>query len=108
MWKALKNRGKIAKSRMLAKLRRVAVKRQRMSEAADLHMMNFETRKVPLVFQQNTRAQRIIMRLDYGAARIVVVLPKRTSRQEGKRFALSNKDWIEERLHQLEIGRAHV
>jgi len=101
MWKALKNRGKITKTSLLARLKRASTKRRRMSEAADLHMMNFETRKVPVVFQQNTRAQRIIMRLDYGAARIVVVLPKRTSRQEGKRFALSNKDWIEERLHQL-------
>ena len=64
-------------------------------------MLNFPARKVPLVFKQNKRAQRIILRLDHGSSSIIVVLPKRTSRDEGKRFALSNKDWIEERLDQL-------
>ena len=72
-----------------------------MGEFSDMTMLNFDERKVPLVFRENRRARRIIMRLDYGAASVVVVLPKRTSRQEGKRFALSNKDWIEERLDQL-------
>jgi predicted metal-dependent hydrolase len=75
--------------------------RRRMGEFSDMTMLNFDQRKVPLVFRENRRARRIIMRLDYGAASVVVVLPKRTSRQEGKRFALSNKDWIEERLDQL-------
>jgi predicted metal-dependent hydrolase len=75
--------------------------RRRMGEFSDMTMLNFDERKVPLVFRENRRARRIIMRLDYGAASVVVVLPKRTSRQEGKRFALSNKDWIAERLDQL-------
>jgi predicted metal-dependent hydrolase len=72
-----------------------------MAEAVDLHLMDFETRSVPLVFQENRRARRIILRLDYGASRIVVVLPKRTTRHEGKRFALQNREWIQERLDQL-------
>jgi len=75
--------------------------RRRLGEFSDMTMLNFDERKVPLVFRENRRARRIIMRLDYGAASVVVVLPKRTSRQEGKRFALSNKDWIAERLDQL-------
>src|SRR3982750_4944856 len=70
--------------------------RRRMGEFSDMTMLNFDERKVPLVFRENRLARRIIMRLDYGAASVVIVLPKRTSRQEGKRFALSNKDWIAE------------
>jgi predicted metal-dependent hydrolase len=76
-------------------------KRRSMPEASDIHMLNFSTRKVPLVFKQNKRAQRIILRLDHGNSSIIVVLPKRTSRDEGKRFALSNKDWIAQHLDQL-------
>jgi predicted metal-dependent hydrolase len=75
--------------------------RRRMGEFSDMTMLNFDQRKVPLVFRENRRARRIIKRLDDGAASVVIVLPKRTSRQEGKRFALSNKDWIAERLDQL-------
>jgi predicted metal-dependent hydrolase len=97
MRKALENRGKL-KPRGRKK---TTVKRRRMNEAADLSLMSFSDREVPLVYQQNRRARRIILRLDYGASRIVVVLPKRTSRDEGRRFALSNKEWIEERLDQL-------
>jgi len=76
-------------------------KRRSLPEASDIHMLNFAARKVPLVFKQNKRAQRIILRLDHGNSSIIVVLPKRTSRDEGKRFALSNKDWIEQHLDQL-------
>jgi len=97
MRKALENRAKI-KTRKGAK---APAKRRRMNEAADLSLMSFAEREVPLVYQQNRRARRIILRLDYGASRIVVVLPKRTSRDEGRRFALSNKEWIAERLDQL-------
>src|SRR5262252_10908000 len=97
MPKALENRGKIRKAPRSKELGA----RRRMAEAADLHLMDFERRSVPLVFQENRRARRIILRLDYGASRIVVVLPKRTTRHEGKRFALQNRDWIEERLDQL-------
>jgi len=73
-------------------------RRKQLAKTADIQMLNLDMRKVPVVFQQNQRARRIILRLDYGAARVVVVLPKRTSRDEGKRFALKHKDWIEERL----------
>jgi len=97
MRKAPENRAKI-KTRKGAK---APAKRRRMNEAVDLSLMSFADREVPLVYQQNRRARRIILRLDYGASRIVVVLPKRTSRDEGRRFALSNKEWIAERLDQL-------
>ncbi len=91
-------------SEVLGARKRAAAKaraRRRIGEISDMTMLNFDERKVPLVFRENRRARRIIMRLDYGAASVVIVLPKRTSRQEGKRFALSNKDWIAERLDQL-------
>src|SRR5215470_17299942 len=97
MRKALENRGK-SKTRGRVK---ATAKSRRMNEAANQSLMSFADREVPLVYQQNRRARRIILRLDYGASRIVVVLPKRTSRDEGKKFVLSNKEWIAERLDQL-------
>ena len=95
MPKALENRGKIRKAPRPSG----TATRRRMAEAADLHLMDFEQRSVPLVFQENRRARRIILRLDYGASRIVVVLPKRTTRHEvsGSRYRTasgSKKDWI--------------
>ncbi len=101
MRKVPKNRENIALTKGSAKASDGRRKRRPMAEATDVHMLNFTARSVPLVFQQNQRARRIIMRLDYGSSRIVVVLPKRTSRDEGKRFVLSNKEWIAERLDQL-------
>src|SRR5947199_2890753 len=101
MSNTLKRQKKIATKGTGKKAGAGARGRRRLGEFSDVTMLNFDARKVPLVFRENRRARRIIMRLDYGAATVVVVLPKRTSRQEGKRFALSNKDWIEERLDQL-------
>jgi len=54
-------------------------------------------RIVPLLFEKNGRARRIIIRLDHGGG-IVVVLPARATKEDGRRFALSNKGWIQERL----------
>ena len=98
---ALKNRKKSDIDGAGKGAARASTPGRRMGEFSDVTMLNFDERKVPLVFRENGRARRIIMRLDYGKASVVVVLPKRTSRQEGKRFALSNKDWIAERLDQL-------
>src|ERR1044071_2397176 len=98
---ALKNRKKSDMNGAAKGAASVAGARRRMGEFSDVTMLNFDERKVPLVFRENRRARRIIMRLDYGKASVVIVLPKRTSRQEGKKFALSNKDWIAERLDQL-------
>jgi hypothetical protein len=53
------------------------------------------------VFRANKRARRIILRFDQGLGRIVVVLPRRTPLEEGRRFALSNKGWIRDRLELL-------
>lgn len=58
-------------------------------------------RRVPLVFQPNKRARRIILRLDHGEGRIVVVLPKRATIEQGRRFALLNRAWIRDRLDLL-------
>jgi hypothetical protein len=58
-------------------------------------------RRVPLVYQTNKRARRIILRFDHGEGRIVVVLPRRATLAEGRRFALLNKGWIRDRLDLL-------
>ena len=58
-------------------------------------------RRVPLVYQPNKRARRIILRFDHGQSRIVVVLPRRATLADGRRFALLNKGWIRDRLDLL-------
>src|SRR5260221_9970469 len=65
------------------------------------HLLAFDDRVVPLVFQSNKRARRIIIRLDHFHARVVVVLPSRATRDQGRRFALLNKGWISDRLAAL-------
>jgi predicted metal-dependent hydrolase len=65
------------------------------------HLLAFDDRIVPLVFQSNKRARRIIIRLDHFHARVVVVLPSRATRDQGRRFALLNKGWISDRLAAL-------
>src|ERR1700757_1381753 len=65
------------------------------------HLLAFDDRVVPLVFQPNKRARRIIIRLDHFHARVVVVLPSRATRDQGRRFALLNQGWISDRLAAL-------
>ena len=64
-------------------------------------MLAVDNRRVPLMFQPDKRARRIIIRVDHGNAGIVVVLPPRSTRDQGRRFALLNKGWIRDRLAQL-------
>ena len=61
------------------------------------NLLSVGDRAVPLVFEKNERARRIIIRVDHGGS-IVVVLPARATKEDGRRFALSNKGWIQERL----------
>jgi len=75
-----------------------------MDESQDAHLLSIADRKVPLIFKKDERAQRIILRLDYGASRIVVVRPKRTSRHTARSFVLENRSWIEERINELLDG----
>ena len=65
------------------------------------HLLAVDDQLVPLVFQPNKRARRIIIRLDQFQARVVVVLPARATRDQGRRFALLNKGWIADRLAAL-------
>ena len=64
-------------------------------------MLTVADRRVPLVYQTNKRARRIILRFDHGEGRIVVVLPRRATLEQGRRFALLNKGWIRDRLDLL-------
>ena len=61
------------------------------------NLLSVGDRAVPLIFEKNERARRIIIRVDHGGS-IVVVLPARATKEDGRRFALSNKGWIQERL----------
>jgi len=58
-------------------------------------------RRVPLIYLQNKRARRLIIRFDQGPSRIVVVLPSRATHDQARRFLLQNKGWIRERLDLL-------
>src|SRR5215510_827068 len=64
-------------------------------------VMTLKDRRVLVVYQSDRRARRIILRFDHGHGRIVVVLPKRVSVAEGRRFALLNRGWIRDRLDLL-------
>ena len=64
-------------------------------------VLALDDKLVPLVFQSNKRARRIIIRLDHFHARVVIVLPSRATRDQGRRFALLNKGWIRDRLAAL-------
>lgn len=66
-----------------------------------VQVLELGSRRVPLVFQPNKRARRIILRVDHESAGVVVVLPARASRDEGRRFALANEAWIRDRLAKL-------
>jgi len=66
-----------------------------------VQVLDLGSRRVPLVFQPNKRARRIILRVDHESAGVVVVLPARASRDEGRRFALANEAWIRDRLSKL-------
>ena len=61
------------------------------------NLLSVGDRAVPLIFEKNERARRIIIRVDHGGS-IVIVLPARATKEDGRRFALSNKGWIQERL----------
>lgn len=64
-------------------------------------VLTLADRRVPLVYQTNKRAHRIILRFDHGEGRIVVVLPRRATLEQGRRFALLNRGWIRDRLDLL-------
>ena len=64
-------------------------------------VITLKDRRVLVVYQSDRRARRIILRFDHGHGRIVVVLPKRVSLAQGRRFALLNRGWIRDRLDLL-------
>jgi len=64
-------------------------------------VLTLKDRRVLVVYQSDRRARRIILRFDHGHGRIVVVLPKRVSVAQGRRFALLNRGWIRDRLDLL-------
>ena len=64
-------------------------------------VLTLADRRVSLVYRINKRARRIILRFDHGEGHIVVVLPRRATVEQGRRFALLNKGWISERLDLL-------
>lgn len=64
-------------------------------------LLTLRDRVVPILFRQNKRARRIVLRLDQSTAEVVVVLPSRATPAQGRRFALLNEGWIRDRLDQL-------
>ena len=64
-------------------------------------LLTLRDRVVPVMFRQNKRARRIVLRLDQSTAELVVVLPTRATAAQGRRFALLNEGWIRDRLDQI-------
>ncbi len=62
-------------------------------------------REIPLVVSRNSRARRIILRLDGLSGDVRLVLPKRMALREGLDFAAQKADWL---LAQLDALPARV
>ena len=78
--------------------------RRRLKRLAQGQILALDDRRIPLIYKKNSLAHRIILRLDQSAGNIVVVLPRRASRAQGRRFAYTNRSWIRERLNLLPEG----
>lgn len=63
----------------------------------DLTVM-IDGEEVPVTLRRNAKAKRIILRLNKTSDGITLTLPKRASEAEALRFAVSQEDWIAERL----------
>jgi len=92
-----------ARKRSHAARRRRPVRR-RLKRLEKAQILTLEERRIPLIYKKNHLAHRIILRLDQSAGNVVVVLPRRASRAEGRRFAYTNRNWIRERLNLLPEG----
>jgi len=55
----------------------------------------------PVAWRRSARARRIVLRIDPRSATVVVTLPADTRREAGKRFLLSQADWVTARLAAL-------
>jgi hypothetical protein len=88
----------------LSPRRRRRLPRRRLKGLARGQILTLEERRIPLIYKKNHLAHRIILRLDQSAGNVVVVLPRRASRAEGRRFAYTNRSWIRERLNLLPEG----
>jgi len=78
--------------------------RRQVKRLVEGQIMTLDDRRIPLIYQRNTRARRIILRFDQSAGRIVVVLPPRATYDEGRRFAQTHRSWIRERVELLPEG----
>jgi predicted metal-dependent hydrolase len=58
-------------------------------------------RKIPVVIRRNTRAKRIILRIDESLGLPVLTLPARTSLVHGENFLRSHLEWLQERMRSL-------
>ena len=58
-------------------------------------------RKIPVVIRRNTRAKRLILRIDEALGLPVLTLPARTSLVHGEDFLRRGIAWLEERMRGL-------
>ena len=56
--------------------------------------LDIDGRKVPLRFRRNSKARRLVLRLDAKTQGLVMTLPKRTGLSEALRFVESSREWI--------------
>ncbi len=61
---------------------------------ADPTILRVAQREIPLVVSRNSRARRIILRLDGLSGDVRLVLPKRMALREGLDFAAQKADWL--------------
>jgi predicted metal-dependent hydrolase len=78
--------------------------RRQVKRLVEGQVLTLDDRRIPLIYQRNSRARRIILRFDQSDGRIVVVLPPRATYDEGRRFAQTHRAWIRERIELLPEG----
>jgi predicted metal-dependent hydrolase len=57
--------------------------------------------RISVVIKRNVHARRLILRVDESLGLAVLVLPSRTSLNQGERFLRDHLEWLEERLKRL-------
>ena len=67
----------------------------------ELFVARVSGRQIPVVIKRNSRARRLILRIDEGLGLPIITLPARTALARGEDFLRENLAWVEDRISRL-------
>jgi len=73
----------------------------KLKRAPDRLFVAIADREIPVAVKRNTRAKRIILRIDHAARLPVLTIPSRMGMVQGQDFLERNLEWLESRLSLL-------